>query len=68
MPTVGAHERPVHETRSTRRIGIGARELTIGALTMSAVVHAVLVPRHTVEPLLAAAFAAAALGGGDHHN
>ncbi len=40
-------------------LGVGPRELTIGALTTSAVVHAVLVPQHTDEPLLAAAFAAA---------
>ncbi len=56
-----APESPTHEARSTRRVGIGARELTIGALTTSAVVHAVLVPQHTDEPLLAAAFAAATL-------
>ena len=61
MLTVGAHENPTHEARSARRIGIGARELTIGALTTSAVVHAVLVPQHTDEPLLAAAFASATL-------
>jgi hypothetical protein len=59
--TVGAHENPTGEARSARRIGIGARELTIGALTTSAVVHAVLVPQHTDEPLLAAAFASASL-------
>jgi hypothetical protein len=47
------------EARSARRVGVGARELTIGALTTSAVVHAVLVPQHTDEPLLASAFAAA---------
>lgn len=56
-----AHENQTDEARSARRIGIGARELTIGALTTSAVVHAVLAPQHTDEPLLAAAFASAAL-------
>ncbi len=61
MSTVEAHENPTDEARSVRRVGIGARELTIGALTTSAVVHAVLVPQHTDEPLLAAAFAAATL-------
>ncbi len=59
MSTVTGHENPTGEARSVARIGIGARELTIGALTTSAVVHAVLVPQHTDEPLLAAAFAAA---------
>lgn len=58
---MGAHEEPADEARGTRWLGIGARELTIGALTTSAVVHAVLVPQHTDEPLLAGAFAAAAL-------
>ena len=57
-----AQENPTGEARRARRIGIGPRELTIGALTTSAVVHAVLAPQHTDEPLLAAAFASAALG------
>jgi hypothetical protein len=61
MSTVEAHQNPTDEGRSKSRIGIGARELTIGALTTSAVVHAVLAPQHTDEPLLAAAFAAAAV-------
>jgi hypothetical protein len=61
MTTMEAPETPTDGARSARRIGIGARELTIGALTTSAVVHAVLVPQHTDEPLLAAAFAAATL-------
>ena len=61
MTTVEAPEIPTYEARSAPRIGIGARELTIGALTTSAVVHAVLVPQHTDEPLLAVAFAAAAI-------
>ena len=61
MSTVSGHENRTDEARSVGRIGIGARELTIGALTTSAVVHAVLVPQHTGEPLLAAAFAAATL-------
>ena len=52
-----AHEK----TRSGSRVGIGARELTIGALTTSAVVHAVLVPQHTDQIWLAGAFAAATL-------
>jgi hypothetical protein len=60
--TVQAPENPTaQEARSGRRIGIGARELTIGALATSAVVHAVLVPQHTDEPLLATAFAGATL-------
>ena len=59
--TVTAQENPTGKAESTRRIGIGARELTIGALTTSAVVHAVLVPQHTDEPLLAAAFGAATI-------
>lgn len=54
-----APDNPTQESGSTRRVGVGARELTIGALTTSAVVHAVLVPQHTDEPLLAAAFASA---------
>lgn len=58
---VGDHENPPDDARGARRIGIGARELTIGALTTSAIVHAVLVPQHTDEPLLAGAFAAATL-------
>lgn len=61
MATVEAHENPTDKARSPARVGIGARELTIGALTTSAVVHAVLAPQHTDEPLLAAAFVAATL-------
>jgi hypothetical protein len=57
-----AHENPTDGGCRARRIGIGARELTIGALTTSAVVHAVLAPQHTDEPLLATAFASAAVG------
>jgi hypothetical protein len=56
-----ASKSPSDGARTARRVGVGARELTIGALTTSAVVHAVLVPQHTDQPLLAAAFAAAAL-------
>lgn len=58
---MGAHENPADEARGATWLGIGARELTIGALTTSAIVHAVLVPQHTDKLLLAAAFAAAAL-------
>jgi hypothetical protein len=58
---VGAHENPADEARRTSWLGVGPRELTIGALTTSAVVHAVLVPQHTDTLLLAAAFAAASL-------
>jgi hypothetical protein len=39
----------------------GARDVTIGALAASAVVHVGLVPQHTDQPLLATSFAAAAL-------
>ena len=53
MTTMEAPESPNGGARSARRVGVGARELTIGALTTSAVVHAVLVPQHTDEPLLA---------------
>lgn len=56
-----AHENPTDEVGSTRRVGIGARELTIGALTTSAVVHAVLASQHLDDPLLAGAFGAAAI-------
>ena len=59
--TVEAPENPTGDARRVRRIAIGPRELTIGALATSAVVHAVLAPQHTDEPLLAAAFASAAL-------
>jgi len=58
---VTAPENPTDKAGSARRIKIGARELTIGALTTSAVVHAVLAPQHTDEPFLAVAFAAAAV-------
>jgi hypothetical protein len=44
------------------RLHVGARDLAIGALTASAVVHAGLVSEHASEdPLLGAAFAAAAV-------
>jgi hypothetical protein len=43
-------------------LGIGARELTIGTLTTTAVVHAVLVPQHLGdEPFLGTSFALATL-------
>ena len=58
---VGINENRAGGASGSSRLGIGSRELTIGALTTSAVVHAVLVPQHTDEPLLAAAFAAATL-------
>jgi hypothetical protein len=58
---VGPHENPADEARGMSWLGVGPRELTIGALTTRAVVHAVLVPQHTETPLLAAAFAAASL-------
>ncbi len=54
-------EQPLDESRTGTWLGIGSRELTIGALTTSAVVHAALVPQHTDQPLLAASFAAATL-------
>jgi hypothetical protein len=56
---VGVNENQAGGASGSSWLGIGLRELTIGALTTSAVVHAVLVPQHTDEPLLAAAFAAA---------
>jgi hypothetical protein len=40
---------------------LGSRAVAIGALATSAVVHAALVFEHSDEPLLASAFAAAAL-------
>jgi hypothetical protein len=44
------------------RLRVGARDVAVGALTTSAVVHAALVTQHAADdPLLAAAFAAAAL-------
>src|SRR5829696_8888937 len=58
---LGVHEDQADDVRGSSWLGIGARELTIGALTTSAVVHAVLVPQHTDEPLLATAFAAATI-------
>jgi hypothetical protein len=58
---VGVQENQADEVRDSSWLGIGARELTIGALTTSAVVHAVLVPQHTDEPLVAAALARPAL-------
>jgi hypothetical protein len=56
---VGVNENQAGGASGSSWLGIGSRELTIGALTTSAVVHAVLVPQHTDEPLLAAAFASA---------
>ena len=52
----------LRERSSDNWLGVGARELTIGTLTTSAVVHAVLVPQHTDEPVLAVMFALATLG------
>lgn len=59
---MGAHEDPADGARGAGTFRVGARELTIGALTTSAIVHAVLAPQHTDQLLLAAAFAAVALG------
>jgi hypothetical protein len=56
------HDETLRERSSDNWLGIGARELTIGTLTTSAVVHAVLVPQHTGEPVLAVLFALATLG------
>ncbi len=56
------HDETLRERSSDNWLGVGARELTIGALTASAVVHAVLVPQHTEEPFLAVSFALAAIG------
>jgi hypothetical protein len=55
------HDETLRERSSDNWLGVGARELTIGALTASAVVHAVLVPQHTEEPFLAVSFALATI-------
>jgi hypothetical protein len=55
------HDETLRERSSDNWLGVGARELTIGALTASAVVHAVLVPQHTGEPFLAVSFALATI-------
>jgi hypothetical protein len=56
------HDETLRERSSDNWLGIGARELTIGTLTTSAVVHAVLVPQHLEEePFLGISFALAAL-------
>ena len=55
------HDETLRERSSDNWLGVGARELTIGALTTSAVVHAVLVPQHTAEPFLAVSFALATI-------
>lgn len=56
------HDETLRERSSDNWLGIGARELTIGTLTTSAVVHAVLVPQHlSEEPFLGISFALAAL-------
>jgi hypothetical protein len=55
------HDETLRERSSDNWLGVGARELTIGALTASAVVHAVLVPQHAEEPFLAVSFALAAI-------
>jgi hypothetical protein len=46
-----------------RELRLGARDVAIGAAVASAIVHAVLIERHTSEPLLAASFGAAAAAG-----
>lgn len=46
---------------SAREARFGARDVTIGALCASAVIHAGLAPQHLDEPVLAASFAAAAV-------
>jgi hypothetical protein len=43
------------------RLHLGARDIAIGALAASGIVHAALAPQHTDEPLLAVAFAGAAV-------
>jgi hypothetical protein len=57
------HDETLRGRSSDNWLGIGARELTIGALTTSAIVHAVLVPQHLGgEPFLGISFALAAVG------
>src|SRR5918996_721291 len=46
-----------------RELRLGARDVAIGAAVAGAIVHAVLIERHTSEPLLAASFGAAAAAG-----
>jgi hypothetical protein len=49
------------EAGEGERLHLGARDVAIGALAASAIVHAALVPQHTEDPVLALAFASAAL-------
>jgi hypothetical protein len=51
---------PGHD-EARERLHVGARDVAIGALAASALVHAALAPQHSDEPLLATAFAAAAV-------
>jgi hypothetical protein len=53
----------LRERSSDNRLGIGARELTIGTLTTSAVVHAALAPEHLRDqPVLGVLFILATIG------
>jgi hypothetical protein len=55
------HDESLDERSSANWLGIGARELTIGALSTSAVVHAVLAAQHTDEVFYVTSFSLATI-------